>query len=106
MVRPTFSSSAPSSQVLENNKNSDSIAKERDIFSFFYSLRRKHIKNLFLGHLNVNSLRNKFESVELLTSKKFDIFLNSECKLNSTFPDAPFFIPEYKLFRKDRDKNG
>ena len=70
-------------------------------------MRKKDTKNLFLGHLNVNSLRNKFESIELIIKDIFDIFLINESKLDSSFPNAQFSIPPgYKLFRKNRNKNG
>ena len=58
------------------------------------------------GHLNVNSVRNKFESLELLIKNKFDFFLVSESKLDSSFPEAQFEIPGYRNFRQDRDKYG
>ena len=56
--------------------------------------------------LNVNSIRNKFESVSYLIKDNFDIFLISESKLDSSFPNSQFSIPGYRLFRNDRDKHG
>ena len=67
-------------------------------------LRRKFIENLFFGHLNVNSGRNKFEALEFLIIDKIDVFLVSESKLDSSFPEAQFKIPGYRIFRQDRDK--
>ena len=69
-------------------------------------MKRKRPKNVFLGHLNINSIKNKFESVWELIKDTFDIFLLSESKLDSSFPDDQFSIPGYRIVRKDRDRNG
>ena len=65
-------------------------------------MRGKFTKNLFFGHLNVNSVRNKFEAVEFLIKDKSDVFLVSESKL----AEAQFKIPGYRIFRQDRDIYG
>ena len=36
----------------------------------------------------------------------FDIFLESESKLDSSFPDSQFPITDYHIVRKDQNKNG
>ena len=72
--------------------------------SFF--LCRKCTNNLFLGHLNVNSVSDKFEASELLIKDKFDVFPLSESKFDSSFPEAQFKIPGYRIFRQNRDKYG
>ena len=69
-------------------------------------MKKKRSKNVFLGHLNINSIKNKFESVWELIKDTFDIFLLSESKLDSSFPDDQFSIPGYRIVRKDRDRNG
>ena len=69
-------------------------------------MRNKHCKNIFLGHLNVNSLQNKFESLNGLIKHTFDIFLVTKSLLDSSFPDSQFWIPGYRIVRKDRNKDG
>ena len=61
---------------------------------------------LFFGYLNVNSIRNKFTSIQELIKRIFDIFLIGETKLDHSFPNAQFKIEGYKSFRKDRDAFG
>ena len=39
--------------------------KAKETFKTFRDLRSKHPKNAFLGHLNVNSVQNKFESLNV-----------------------------------------
>ena len=60
-------------------------------------MKRKKPKSIFLGHLNKNSIKNKFEFVWELIKDTFDIFLVSESKLDSSFPDDQFSIPAYRI---------
>ena len=69
-------------------------------------LRLKFTKNLVFGHLNVNSVMNKFEALEFLIKDKFGVFLVSESKLDLSFPEDQSTIPGSKIFRQDRDKYG
>ena len=64
------------------------------------------LRTYFYGHLNVNSVTNKFDALEFLIKDKFDVFLVSKSKLDSSFPESQFKIPGYKIFRQDRDTNG
>ena len=61
--------------------------------------------NTIIGHLSINSMRNKFVLVENII-KAFDIFLISESKLDCTFPFNQFYIAGFKQFRRDRNRFG
>ena len=63
-------------------------------------------KNIVIGHLNVNSLINKFEAVEELVQDKVDICFLSETKIDETCTNEQFLINGYKLFRRDRNCHG
>ena len=52
-----------------------------------------------MDHLNINSLRNKFELI-------IDLFFLSETKLDETLPSNQFQIEGYKNFRLDRNCYG
>ena len=54
----------------------------------------------------MNSIRNKFESVQEIIQNTFDIFLVCETKIYTFFPNQQFCIPEYSIFRKDRNARG
>ena len=84
----------------------DNIRAKGNAFTSTKSIKAKHPKNLFFGHLNVNSIRNKFVSIQELIKRTFDIFLISETKIDDSFPNAQFKIEGYKTFRKDRDAFG
>ena len=70
--------------------------------SYSISFRAAHF-----GHLNVNSLRNRFEMQEELIKDKTEIFLISETKLDSSFRSGQFATKGYITpFRLDRNRNG
>ena len=62
--------------------------------------RVKNANNIIIGHLNINSFRNKFVFAEDII-QVFDIFLVSESKLDNTFPTNLFKINGYTIFRYD-----
>ena len=64
-----------------------------------------YAKNTIIGHLNINSIRNKFDTLDNVV-KAFDIFLISESKLDNTFPINQFAVGGYKVFRRDRNRFG
>ena len=63
-------------------------------------------KNLAIGHLNVNFLRNKFATVEELAQNIVDIWFFSEIRLDEAYPNQKYMINGYKLFFRDRNCHG
>ena len=64
-------------------------------------LREKNRKQSIIANLNKNSLPNKFEEIkEWLSCKAFDILSVQEKKIDRTFPNSPFSIEGFKLFRR------
>ena len=62
-----------------------------------------YAKNIIIAHLDINSIRNKFDTLDNII-KAFDIFLISESKLDNTFLINQFAIGGYKVFRRDRKR--
>ena len=77
--------------------------KETDCFTKLKTLRFKNPKNVIMGHLRINLLRNKFESIKPIISPNFDIFLVSETKLDESFQNNQFTTSGYRMFRQDRN---
>ena len=81
-----------SGDCISKSQNSNEIRKEvkngkdHDAFSLLRKQRLDYPKNVIFGHLNINSLRNKFESISELIKGNFDIFLINETKLDASFP--------------------
>ena len=63
------------------------------------------ICSAIIGHLNINSFRNKFAFIEDIINL-FDVFLVSESKLDYTFPSNQFSINGCKTFRLDCNRFG
>ena len=96
---------------LEENLNdvNRSFEDNKECSNAFQSVQKHRLqnpKNKVIGHLNVNSLRNKFETVEELVQNKVDICFLSETKIDETSPNQQFMINGFKLFRIDRDYHG
>ena len=54
----------------------------------------------------LNSVTNKFSSLQQNFLSKIDILLLSETKIDDSFPDSQFFAKGFKMYRKDRTKPG
>ena len=66
------------------------------------ALRLKNFNKLILAHLNINSLRNKFEFLISLIKDNRDILMISETKLHPSFPTNQFMINGFSApFRLD-----
>ena len=77
-----------------------------DIAQIFNSLRIENINKLVIGHLNINSLRNKFEALKCIIKDNLDIFVLSETKLDDTFPKTQFSLDGYNHFRFDKNSTS
>ena len=70
-------------------------------FSFELRLVLKNLKlknnhRLVIGNLNINSISNKFDNLQLITQSKIDILVITETKTDSTFRLNQF---AYKVIR-------
>ena len=70
-------------------------------------MRMKHVNKLIIAHLNINSLRNKFEFVVEFIRGKVDILMISEKNIDESFPLGQFKVNGFSApFRLDRSSNG
>ena len=66
-----------------------------------------NINRLVFGHLNINSLRTKFDFLCEKIKGSIDVFMICELKLDDSFPHGQFLIDGFHTsFRFDRNKNG
>ena len=78
-----------------------------DIYSNLKSLKLKNLDKIVIAHLNINSLRNKFDLLRDIVEDNIDILLISETKLDESFPTSAFILPGFSPpFRRDRNING
>ena len=65
------------------------------------------MENIIIAHLNINSLRNKFDALVHIINGNVDILVIVETKLDQTFPENQFRINGFKKpYRRDRTANG
>ena len=55
-------------------------------------MKRNSPDKLILGHLNINSIRNKFDAFTYIIGNNIDVILIPETKIDDTFPTAQFFL--------------
>ena len=96
---------------LNGNKSNESFLSEssdtlNDDLIGLSKQRLTYPKNLIIGHLNMNSVRNKFSSLQQTVLSKTDILLLSETKIDDSFPNSQFYAEGFKMYRKDRTKTG
>ena len=62
---------------------------------------------MFIGHYNINSVRNKFYDIfPLFVKYDIDIIGVAETKLDNSFASMQFGVANYKLYRQDRNSKG
>ena len=60
----------------------DNISQNIEYMPVLKKLRISNINKIIIGHLNVNSLRNKFEDLIYLIQGNIDIFFITETKID------------------------
>ena len=70
------------------------------------SLRIRNLNKIVVGHLNINSIRNKFDFLAHQVKGSFDMLMISKTKLDESFPPSQIFLDGYSVpFRFDRNGN-
>ena len=95
---PNCYSSINDTPAISDNCNVNSVMKR---------LRLNHPQQIIIGHLNINSIRNKFDLMKTMLTHDIDILMITETKLDDSFPFSQFEIYGFSTpFRLDRNKNG
>ena len=100
------SSPSSNSPLKEKHENSNAIVNHMTNIHL-KSIRIRNLIKIVIGHLNINSLRNKFDFLVTQVKGYIDILKISETKLDERFPIGQFLIDGYRVpFRLDRNENG
>ena len=70
------------------------------------NLRQRNLNLLLLAHININSIRNKFDQLVSSIKNDIDILMISETKIDNSFPTMQFHIEGYCIYRLDRNEYG
>ena len=77
---------------MEEDVSDDSTILHSDVKKSLKNIRNTNINKLIFGHLNINSLKNKFDILSEQVKGSIDIFIVSETKLDDSFPEGQFLI--------------
>ena len=76
----------PYALVTDNDCLSDSLEKAKsDTNSTLQTIRKNNLNKLTFPHLNINPIRNKFDSLADVIKDNIDILMISECKVDNSF---------------------
>ena len=94
-------------ETLESNLTTP---EEHDLTSpeeHLHNLRLKNLCRLVCAHLNINSLRNKFDLLANIVKDEIEILMTSETKLDSSFPKGQSHLNGFsEPYRLDINGNG
>ena len=83
------------------------MREDVDAKLLLYKIRLTSKNNLIFAHLNIDSIRNKFDLLKEVVSNNIDILVISETKLDSSFPPSQFHIEGYMPpIRAYRNRHG
>ena len=74
--------------------NESEVTNPSDILK---KIKLSNVNRLVIGHININSLRNKFESLKILIKGNIDLLVITESKLDESFPTQQFAIDGFTL---------
>ena len=64
-------------------------------------------KGIKMAHLNINGIISKIDFLKVfISNNNFDIISLNETKIDMSTNDSEISIPQYVVFRKDRDRHG
>ena len=88
-------------------KNIDVTDSSDSANTILKNLHLVNVNHLICAQLNINSIRNKFESLKEIISTNIDILLICEMKLESSFSRAQFHIHGFgEPYTFDRNRKG
>ena len=105
MVLQKVASLAPNAPTFTPNSSVEE--EESTTYEKLRNLRNKNVDKILIGHLNINSIRNKFDLLVDLVKDSLDILVISETTIDNSFPNSQFKIHGYSPpHRLDRTGNG
>jgi hypothetical protein len=88
-------------------EDEDEIYANEDWRPGIIKQRSKDSREILVMHLNVNSLQNKKEEVEMLIHQfKAQVIFLTETKIDASYPNSQFAMNNFHMYRNDRVKGG
>ena len=93
--------------IAKGTWNTREGVNHQEVSEILKQIRIKNLKNVIIGHLNVNSFAPKLDALKTIISNNMDIMVFCETKLDDSYPTTQLIINGYKKpYRMDRDSNG
>ena len=108
----TANSSVKGNAYVESTNGNESIIQDEsqkceNLIDSLFNIRKYHSNKIIMAHININSLRNKFDMFTNSVSEYIDILMISETKLDDTFPHALYHLKDFSNpYRLDRNSHG
>ena len=67
------------------------------VWSVLRFYRSKYPKKLIIGHININSIRNKFKILRSIFSEVLDVLMITETKLDDSSPEQQLHIEDFNM---------
>ena len=85
----------------------NSVTTNDDFKTKLKDIRVTNLNHIVISHININSIRNKFELLAEAVMGNVDILMVTETKIDESFPTSQFIISGYSSpYRFDRNKDG
>ncbi len=92
----TTDDSTPDNEIISDTSDGDDEVR---LFPELRQLQDQFRKNFKLGHLNINSVLNKFgPKSELLDENLLQYLAITESKIDNSFPDSQFSVPNVAMY--------
>ena len=99
-----YTKNSDESAINQLNDTNSEEALENDALN---EIRKKSPNHIIITHLNINSIRSKFEMLKEVVGNKINILLISETKLDDTFSLNQFILEGFtRPHRLDRTTHG
>ena len=96
--------STPDAELTGDTSDGDDEVR---LFPELRQLQDQFRKNFKLGHFNINSVRNKFGPISELLGENFLQYLAiTESKIDNSFPDSQFSVPNVAMYIWDKNQHG
>ena len=85
----------------------DESQKPENFMHSLFNIRKHHSNKIIMAHININSVRNKFDMLTDSVTEYIDILMISETKLGDTFPHALYHLKDFSnAYRLNRNSHG
>ena len=107
----TFSSEGTSNNSKTRNVREPvsvtTVAAKDDFKTKLKHIRIANLNRIVTSHININSIRNKFELLAEAVMGNVDIIMVTETRIEKSFPTSQFIIPSFTSpYCSDRTKEG